>query len=1196
MDSQAPLLADTHSIIRSDVTADSGSSISADPRSSVVPDTSDIFFEDYLDSLKRTDSRQSSNSNSSDSIQVPIVYVKALYDYGSSEPNALKFQKGEIISVFLQLETGWWDGQIDNRRGWFPSNYCEVVPRCDEHKLYNNSTASSGNLIDSGHGVIKRINQHLSPNNDRNDSYQLLEDRRHSDGSIRTSSFESLDQRGSYVKENFRMSEDHSASPSIMAARPTSRQQSSPPVPLDTKKEEVAYWIPQATVDGTVYYYNSITGQSVSDLPFETPSSTTETGPFDRNIVNVPENSMPPLDSDTSMVDYTNFTSFSPTDPLISPTDPLISPTGPLRSGSIRSKSSQWSTSNLQEPSSTNPSALTFSDNQPKVKSWDELLNNVNLATERFMDSLREGQMSSYISRIQAISDSVSLVVIAAGFPGFSVTQSDQDYYPHFRQVMSAMSKLSLSAHLWSVNSPPPNMEMRCLTETEILVIGITKFIQVAKMRLGEKICRLVPGFVDRSLVGGNWSGNGISEVYPIEKSIDPLWISDDFSYTLRKSVAPPIQTDNQFLETAEIQKAMIISSLREILKLLSVPYSREQVEPKLVKKILHVVNLHRNFFNLLEGLNLSPLTRPTKSPTITDYNKAKQNLYDTVAMFVLAGQELTGYYPHAKIKAKVEGLCNIVKELDKVTQSLLFIIQFLVEERELRVGTSSVSGLRHPSEASTDSSTSYFHSLFDQPSTSSTVYSPSGSKREQKIKKIFGDDVPGSFALLTKEREETPWFLGVEHEDEIIYDSTGHVKGGTLLALAERLTRHDFLDTSFNAIFLLTYRSFTTSTEFFEHLVKRFTIQPPDGLTRSEFDIWVERKQIPIRLRVFNVLKIWIEQFWLDMQEEIEDKGVLTHLLETVTVFALQISQQGFPGCDSLVRMVEQRLQGQEVTKKMVMNYSGSFPPPILPKNMKKIKFTYIDPLEMARQLTILESNLYGRIKPLECLNRAWNDRRGPDSAVNIKSLIRNSNHLTNWVAHMILTETDVKKRVNVITHFITIAEKCRQLNNFSSMTSIISALFSSTIHRLRRTWENVPQRFHTTLDSLNKLMNSSRNFGEYRAMLHDVNPPCVPFFGVYLTDLTFIEDGNTDMIRQSPNMINFSKRKKSAEVIREIQQYQSVPYLLEVVCPLQQFIQQSIWRAPAIDDMYDISLSIEPRERDDEKITRMLHDTGFL
>lgn len=139
--------------------------------------------------------------------------------------------------------------------------------------------------------------------------------------------------------------------------------------------------------------------------------------------------------------------------------------------------------------------------------------------------------------------------------------------------------------------------------------------------------------------------------------------------------------------------------------------------------------------------------------------------------------------------------------------------------------------------------------------------------------------------------------------------------------------------------------------------------------------------------------------------------------------------------------------------------------------------------------------------------------------------------------------------------------------------------------------------------LESMRKLMGSTKNFAEYRDTLHRANPPCIPFFGelrcfcslslwltksgVYLTDLTFIEDGIPSLIKKT-NLINFAKRAKTAEVIRDIQQYQNVPYPLQPVPELQDYILTNMQSAGDVHEMYEMSLSVEPREREDEKIAR--------
>ena len=99
----------------------------------------------------------------------------------------------------------------------------------------------------------------------------------------------------------------------------------------------------------------------------------------------------------------------------------------------------------------------------------------------------------------------------------------------------------------------------------------------------------------------------------------------------------------------------------------------------------------------------------------------------------------------------------------------------------------------------------------------------------------------------------------------------------------------------------------------------------------------------------------------------------------------------------------------------------------------------------------------------------------------------------------------------------------------------------------------------------------------------------------GVYLTDLTFIEDGIPSVIKKT-NLINFAKRAKTAEVIRNIQQYQNIPYPLKSVGDLQDYILSNMQAAGDVHEMYDKSLAVEPREREDEKITRLLSESGFL
>jgi son of sevenless-like protein len=221
-----------------------------------------------------------------------------------------------------------------------------------------------------------------------------------------------------------------------------------------------------------------------------------------------------------------------------------------------------------------------------------------------------------------------------------------------------------------------------------------------------------------------------------------------------------------------------------------------------------------------------------------------------------------------------------------------------------------------------------------------------------------------------------------------------------------------------------LTYRSFTTARELFELLVKRFNIQPPEGLGQAEFEVWRDKKQKLIRFRVVKILKSWFDTFWMEDYND-ESKQVIRDVYN----FARDtVKSTETPGSAPLMQVLDQRLSGKEVgVKRMVQTLNQNAPQPIMPKNMKKLKFLDIDVTEFARQLTIIESRLYAKIKPTECLNKTWGKKVGegePEPAPNVKALILHSNQMTNWVAEMILAQQDVRKRVVVIKHFISVAD----------------------------------------------------------------------------------------------------------------------------------------------------------------------------
>ncbi|KAI9856505.1 MAG: hypothetical protein M1813_008883 [Trichoglossum hirsutum] len=1172
---------------------------------------------DPTDSKREKHSYTSFDDNSSPRRRKPVVmnghtgvapppgmYVRALYDYEADDQTSLSFHQGDIIQVITQLDSGWWDGVINGVRGWFPSNYCALVTGPDDDGRGGRQPGDA----DDADGELE-------------DEDEFEEDYEEDD----------LDSEGN--------------------PRDGSTQ-----LPLEgtdgQDQEEAAFWIPQATPDGRLFYFNTLTGVSTMELPLESPNSATETGPLDRNNVHAPEQTRLPAEMmsrgyerDEEDFDYdegnsaseregeslmlasqgslepshrsfvsdgvspatsmNSITSFSPVTRSRNDTgdsyfDPNISMTALQTGTSIQplgANVSSFTNNPLAQPPSAAIPGSFFDDGAAVPLTWDRLVEDMRISIESYRQAISNGDRAEYVRRAEDISDHVRLLLAAgsgttdnhSGAP--SIISTNKALYPHFRDMMSRFSKLVLSSHIATADWPSADSYSKCLQEADAVLHGVYGYVEVARQQRGEDIPRLIPGFVVGSTTGGNWRNNGLGPRDPMSSTfID----QDDYESTIE----PTGPLDPSLLERLDELKRMISTNIRRLDEQLVISdrvvtaQKHEAISDAVCSAARRVIDCFRPYLAAVESTNLAPLGSSPQNPQLVDFATQKQRLYDSISDLMLGCQAVAS--PLGDEWAAVRGdpldgrlnsLRIIAKQLESCTMHLSFSLQLLQEMVPREDPKSSRDGTYPPRPHQRPQSRQARVFTEDRPSIMEGIDPATGNYRKgenSKVKKFFGEEPAPSMP---------PWFLRLDHETEISYDmktNPPQLRGGTMVGLVEQLTRHDRLDSPFNNTFLLTYRSFTTASELFDMLVKRFSIQPPSGLNPEEYQVWVDKKQKPIRFRVVNILKSWFDNYWMEGQDESSKD-----LIRRVHAFAKDsVETTGTPGAQPLMTVVEQRLRGQDSnTKRLVLTLSTSAPAPIIPRNMRKLKFLDIDTTEFARQLTIIESKLYGKIKPTECLNKTWNKKEhsedGAEPAENVKALILHSNQLTNWVAEMILTQSDVKRRVMVIKHFISVAEKCRSLNNFSTLTSIISTFSTAPIHRLKRTWEAVPTRTQSVLESMRTLMGSTKNFGEYRETLRQANPPCIPFFGVYLTDLTFIEDGIPSVIKKT-NLINFAKRAKTAEVIRDIQQYQNVPYPLQPVPELQEYILSSMQAAGDVHEMYDKSLTVEPREREDEKIAR--------
>jgi son of sevenless len=99
--------------------------------------------------------------------------------------------------------------------------------------------------------------------------------------------------------------------------------------------------------------------------------------------------------------------------------------------------------------------------------------------------------------------------------------------------------------------------------------------------------------------------------------------------------------------------------------------------------------------------------------------------------------------------------------------------------------------------------------------------------------------------------------------------------------------------------------------------------------------------------------------------------------------------------------------------------------------------------------------------------------------------------------------------------------------------VTAFVAAFNTCAISRLKWTMQQLSRKMIETKAALERCVSSSSSYKDYRMLLERAaSIPCIPFLAVHLSDLVFIEEGNSDTI--NGYLVNFTKRKQIYEVCR--------------------------------------------------------------
>ncbi|XP_039375050.1 ral guanine nucleotide dissociation stimulator-like 2 isoform X2 [Mauremys reevesii] len=243
----------------------------------------------------------------------------------------------------------------------------------------------------------------------------------------------------------------------------------------------------------------------------------------------------------------------------------------------------------------------------------------------------------------------------------------------------------------------------------------------------------------------------------------------------------------------------------------------------------------------------------------------------------------------------------------------------------------------------------------------------------------------------------------------------------------------------------------------------------------------------------------------------------------------------------------------------------------------------------------------LFLRVVPYQCLGSLWSqrDKKGRErDCPSVRATVRQFNRLAGAVIRSCLARPGLRpqQRARILEKWIHVAEECRTLRNFSSLCAIISALQSSPVHRLKRTWDETARDALRSYEELSTICSEQDNYNLSRQLLFQegTSKPSgtdpaprrqlrrpqeqrpvgvVPYLGTFLRDLVMLDTAMKDELENG--YINFEKRRKEFEVLAQLRLLQSVcrNYSVQPSPPFQRWLRA----LPPLSEAQSHSLSCE-------------------
>ncbi|XP_075986233.1 C3G guanyl-nucleotide exchange factor isoform X3 [Anticarsia gemmatalis] len=373
-------------------------------------------------------------------------------------------------------------------------------------------------------------------------------------------------------------------------------------------------------------------------------------------------------------------------------------------------------------------------------------------------------------------------------------------------------------------------------------------------------------------------------------------------------------------------------------------------------------------------------------------------------------------------------------------------------------------------------------------------------------------------------------------------------VRGGhpdALVVLATKATKESDEYFAYQEAFLATYRTWVSPSGLVARLVRRadhFRSRPHELrstlslLTRVIADLTISDLDGPLMMEIMEFI------YWLvDAEELIIAKALRQILVDKQKQLHFQQTNNRYEYDTPCYGSVSLR-------RDTLLDFKAT---------------------ELAEQMTLLDAALFVRLTTAEVL--LWPREQSEESSPNLTRFTEHFNKMSYWARSRILEQDDARDREKYASKFLKVMKALRKMNNFNSYLALVSALDSPPVRRLG--W---PRSIVDTLHDYCTIIDSSSSFRTYRQALAETQPPCIPYIGLVLQDLTFVHIGNPDLL--ADGRINFTKRWQQYHIMENMKRFHKEQYKFKknerILAMFNEFDDVLSEEA-----MWQVSESIKPR-----------------